>query len=68
MTGAEEALARARDLLDRLEERRAELERLSQADDLEGERAVEVVAEIAELAKQIEGELARARSLADAQA
>jgi hypothetical protein len=60
MTGSEEHLARAEELLVRLDERREELERLAAADD--------VVAQIAGLAKEIEAELTRARSLADADA
>ena len=50
----------------RLNERRDELERLAAADDVDGDAAVDVLAELAELAKEIEAELNRARTLADA--
>jgi len=66
MSSVEEPLARAEELLGRLNERREELERLAQADDVDGDAAVDVIAELAELAKQIEAELTRARTLADA--
>jgi len=60
------ALARAEELLGTLNERRDELERLAAADDVDGDAAVELISELAELARQIEAELTRARSLADA--
>ena len=50
--GADEALARAEELLERLTTTRAELERLAAAEDAEA--AVEVLAELAELAKEVE--------------
>ena len=56
---AEESLARAEELLDRLEKARAELEQLSQADD--AEKALDVLTELAELSKAIEEELQRAK-------
>jgi hypothetical protein len=62
----DEALARAEELLGTLNERRDELERLAAADDVDGDAAVELISELAELARQIEAELTRARSLADA--
>lgn len=62
----DEALARAEELLARLNERRAELERLAEADDVDGDSAVDVIAELAELARQIEAELTQARTIADA--
>lgn len=62
----DEALARAEQLLARLNERRAELERLAEADDVDGDSAVDVIAELAELARQIEAELTQARTIADA--
>ena len=62
----DEALARAEELLVRLNEKREELERLAGADDLDGDAAVDVIAELAEIAKEIEAELTRARTLADA--
>ena len=66
MTSVDDHLSRAEELLARLNERRAELERLSQDKDLDADSAVDVIAELAELAKQIEGELTKARTLADA--
>jgi hypothetical protein len=62
----DEALARAEELLGTLNERRDELERLAAADDVDGDAAVDLISELAELARQIEAELTRARSLADA--
>jgi predicted nucleic acid-binding protein len=66
MTPADEALSRAEELLGKLNERSEELERLAAEDDIDADSAVDVIAEVAELAKQIEAELAKARSLADA--
>ncbi|MBM2822700.1 MAG: hypothetical protein HW413_1446 [Thermoleophilia bacterium] len=66
MTSIDEALAKAEELLARLSERREELERLAEADNVDGEAAVDVIAELAELARQIEAELTRARAMADA--
>ena len=63
---AEESLARAEELLQRLERTRAELERLSQADD--AERALDVLTELAELSKAIEEELQRAKREAESDA
>jgi hypothetical protein len=60
----DEALARAEELLVRLNDRREELARLAEADDLDGAAAVDVIAELAEIAKEIEAELTRARTLA----
>jgi hypothetical protein len=60
------ALERAEQLLARLNERREELERLAEADDIDGSAAVDLIAELAELAREIEAELTRARTLADA--
>jgi hypothetical protein len=62
----EEALARAEGLLEQLNGRRAELERLAEAGDVDGDAAVDVITEIADLARQIEAELTRARNIADA--
>jgi hypothetical protein len=62
----EEALARAEELLVRLNDKREELSRLAEAEDLDGDAAVDVIAELAEIAKEIEAELTRARTLADA--
>lgn len=66
MSEVERALGRAEELLGRLDERREALERLAAADEIDGDAAVELVSEIAELAKEIEAELARARAVADA--
>jgi len=66
LTSVDEALARAEELLTRLNERREELERLAEADDVDGDAAVDVIADLAELARQIEVELTRARTMADA--
>jgi len=66
LTSVDEALAHAAELLTRLNERREELERLAEADDVDGDAAVDVIAELAELARQIEVELTRARTMADA--
>jgi hypothetical protein len=63
---AEESLARAEELLGRLEKTRAELEQLSQADD--AERALDVLTELAELSKAIEEELQKAKREAGADA
>jgi hypothetical protein len=62
----EDSLQKAEELLARLEATRAELERLTEAD--ETDRAIEVLSELAELAKQVETELQRARREADAPA
>ena len=61
---ADEALARAEELLERLKATRDELERLAAAEDAES--AVEVLTELADLAKEVEAELAKARARADA--
>ena len=65
-TPVDEALARAEELLGTLNARREELERLAPADDVDGNAAVDLITELAELARQIEAELTSARSLADA--
>jgi hypothetical protein len=61
---ADEALGRAEELLERLKATRDELERLAAAEDAES--AVEVLTELADLAKEVEAELAKARARADA--
>ena len=66
MTSVDEALARAEELLAKLTERRDELERLAQADDIDGDAAVDLIAELADLAREIEAELTAARAIADA--
>ena len=62
--GADEALARAEELLERLRATRGELERLAAEENAEA--AVDVLAERAELAKEVESELSKARARADA--
>jgi uncharacterized membrane-anchored protein len=64
VSGADEALGRAEELLERLKATRDELERLAAAEDAES--AVEVLTELADLAKEVEAELAKARARADA--
>jgi hypothetical protein len=66
MSSVDEALGRAEALLETLNERREELERLAAAEDVDGDAAVDLIGELAELARQIEAELTRARTLADA--
>jgi hypothetical protein len=66
MTPVDDALARAEELLGQLNQRREDLERLAAADEVDGDAAVDLIAELAELARQIEAELTRARNLADA--
>ena len=62
----EDSLARAEELLARLEKTRAELERLSQAND--AEKALDVLTELSELSKAIEDELQRAKRDAETDA
>jgi hypothetical protein len=61
----EEPLARVEELLSRLNDRREELERLADDDEIDGDAAVDLIAELADLARQIEAELTRARALAE---
>jgi hypothetical protein len=63
---AEDSLAKAEELLARLEKTRAELERLSQAND--AEKALDVLAELSELSKAIEEELQKAKRVAETDA
>ena len=63
---AEDSLTRAEELLARLERARAELERLSQAND--AERALDVLAALSELSKAIEEELQNAKRVAETDA
>ncbi len=60
---AEDALKRAEELLERLERSR---ERLEQTEDAEA--AIEVLGELAEIAKQVEAEITRAREEAESDA
>ena len=66
MTPVDDALARAEELLGQLNERREDLERLAAADEVDGDAAVDLISQLAELARQIEAELTLARNLADA--
>jgi hypothetical protein len=66
MSTADEPLGRAEELLARLNDKRDALERLAAADDIDGDAAVDLIADLADLAKQIEAELTRARTIADA--
>jgi hypothetical protein len=63
---AEDSLSRAEELLARLEKTRAELERLSQAND--AEKALDVLTELSELSKAIEDELQTAKRDAETDA
>ena len=65
MTLVDDALARAEELLGQLNQRREELERLAAADDVDGDAAVDLISQLAELARQIEAELTLARNLAE---
>jgi hypothetical protein len=53
---SEEALQRAESLLERLEKTRQELESTQDPD-----RAIEILSELAEIAKEVEAELERAK-------
>jgi predicted translin family RNA/ssDNA-binding protein len=59
-----ESLQRAEELLERLRGKLDQLDRLAQTGDADA--AVDDLAEIAEIAKQIEVEIGRARTAADA--
>jgi hypothetical protein len=59
----EEALKRAEALLARLESTRARLEQAADAGDADA--AIDVLTDLAELAREVEAELARARREAD---
>jgi hypothetical protein len=65
-SGSEDALTRAEQLLQRLESTRAELEKLSQTDD--ADRALEILGELADLSRQVEEELQRAKRQAEEEA
>jgi hypothetical protein len=60
---SDESLAKAEALLARLEATRAELERLSEAN--EADRALDILAELADLSRQVEEELQRAKRRAE---
>jgi hypothetical protein len=59
MSSADESLRRAEDLLERLERTRQELESTQDPD-----RAIEILGELAEIAKEVEAELQRAKESA----
>ena len=65
---AEDSLTRAEELLKRVEDARAELERLSEGEGGSPERAIELLGELSELAKAVEEELTRAQREAEADA
>jgi hypothetical protein len=58
---AEDSLKRAEELLEKLEQARAKLEETE-----DPEAAIEVLSELAEIAKEVEAELSRARREAGA--
>jgi hypothetical protein len=64
---ADESLTRAEELLKRLESTRAELERLA-GEEGDAEKALEVLAQLSELAKEVEEELEKARRAGEADA
>jgi len=66
LSSSDEALGRAEALLAQLNQKREELEQLAKAEDIDGDAAVDFIADLAELAKQIEAELTRARTIVDA--
>jgi hypothetical protein len=66
MTSSDESLARAEELLARLEATRAELERLSQSED--ADKALDILTELADLSRKVEEELQRAKRDAETDA
>ena len=64
----EESLSRAEELLARLEAAREELDRLAETEGGSPDRALEILAELSELAKSVEEELERAKRSAEADA
>jgi hypothetical protein len=60
---SEESLARAEELLARLEATRAELERLSEAED--AQKALDILGELADLSRAVEAELQKAKRQAE---
>jgi hypothetical protein len=65
---SDESLTRAEELLKRVEDVRAELEKISETEDGSPERAIELLGQLSELAKAVEDELTRAQREADADA
>jgi hypothetical protein len=64
VTASSEALGRAQELLERLQGKLTDLERAAESGGTDG--AVEDLTQIAEIAKEIEAEVQRARQAADA--
>ena len=64
----EESLSRAEELLARLEAARGELDALAETEGGSPDRALEILAELSELAKSVEEELERAKRAAEADA
>lgn len=62
--GSAESLQRAEELLERLRGKLVQLERLAEEGDADA--AVDDLAEVAEIAKELEAEIGRARTAADA--
>jgi hypothetical protein len=65
---SDESLTRAEELLGRLEAARTELEQLSVGGEGAPDRAIELLGELAELAKAVEEELEKAQRAAGADA
>lgn len=65
-SSVDESLAKVEALLARLNASREELEHLADAEEIDADAAVETLAGLSELAKEIEAELSRARAIADA--
>jgi hypothetical protein len=63
-----DSLARAEELLTRLEAARSELDRLAANEGASPERALEILGELSELAKAVEEELERAKRAAEGDA
>ena len=64
MTASSESLGRAQELLERLQVKLADLERAAETGETDG--SVDDLTQIAEIAKEIEAEVQRARQAADA--
>jgi len=64
VSASNEALGRAQELLERLQVKLADLERAAESGETDG--AVDDLTQIAEIAKEIETEVQRARQAADA--
>jgi hypothetical protein len=62
----DDSLTRAEELLKRVEDVRAELEKISEKEGGSPDRAIELLGELSELAKAVEEELTRAQREAEA--